>query len=427
MANSTPKRLGTVETFLRKLYNTATDDENIAAPGQIFSKKGFGSVVLNPEEAAEYREVVSGLMKGYAKDKLLSRRAVEVELRDAVFSAFGRPGAKRTSFERRLAAALQNLDAQLRREATSYTVFMPVAGARPDGLPFTFGKLRFVEFNESQLRKFRSATRKHQVPALEMKQRLEVVNRLRSGELWNQPCALVQVKARDQRAADEIARRETQDTLDALNFFADLTPYQHGRLYLPGARESRSMTAPVLEESGGWSMPHSRAGPIAPFEFDKLRQATNLQPIVRRIHNISKSEGIREVEDLLLTAVRWAGRAAIEIRREHAFLLYAIALESAVLPGGNTEQLGYRLRMRVAHLLETQVEKRNDLVRRVRDLYNIRSKIVHSGWYQLSDEDLERIRWICKAVLLRLLTHRSLSGMSSVVDLEAWFERQMLR
>lgn len=427
MNSSTPKRLGAVETFLRKLYYTATDEENLLSSGQIFSKKGFGSIFLNPQEAAEYRKIVSGLMKGYANDELLSRRAVEAELRDALFSAFGKPGAKRTGFERRLGRSLQKLDSQLRRDTTSYTVFMPVAGARTDGLPFTFGKLRFVRFNESQLRKFRSATMKHQVPASEIQRRLEVVTRLKSGELWNQPCAVVQVKARDRQAADEIARREAQDTLDALNFFADLTPYQHGRLYLPGDRESRPMTAPVLEESGSWSMPHSRAGPIAPFEFDKLRKAINLRPIVRRVHNISRSEGIREVEDLLLTAFRWAGRAAIEVRREHAFLLYAIALESAVLPGGNAEQLGYRLRMRVAHLLESRAEKRNDLVRRVRDLYGIRSKVVHSGWYQLPAEDLERMRRICKLVLLRLLTHRSMSRMKSLADLDAWFERQMLR
>jgi hypothetical protein len=427
MAANVSKRLLPVESFLAKLFNEATEDLDLWAAGLVLSKEGFGSLLFNPMEAAEYRDVVSALMKTYASDQLLSRRAVEAELRDAIFSAFGGPQAKKDGFKSRLVTALGKLDSGLTRDPTSYSVFVPVAGASLDGLPFTFGKIRLVRFNDSQLRKFRSATRAHKIGEAELRRRLTVISQLRSRELWDQPCAVVQVKARDSNAAYEIARREAQDALDALNFFADLTAYQHGRLYLPGVRDSRPIVTPVLAETGSWTLPHTRAGPIAFYDFDKLRQATELAPVVRRVHRIARSEGIHEVEDVLLTAVRWAGRAAIEVRKEHEFLLYAIALESAVLPGGNTEQLSYRLRLRVAHLLGRRPEKRKDLVRQVRDLYKIRSKIVHSGWYQVSEEDLDRMRRTCKLVLLRLLTHKSIGQLKSLAELEAWFEARVLR
>jgi hypothetical protein len=427
MRSNTPKQLAAAERLLRNLYANISEEIDFRTAFQMFSRRDYGTVYLNAGEAEEYRTVVDGLMKAYASDNRLSRRAIETELREAVFTSFGKSEAKRSGFERRVKRALQELHVQLKRSTTPYKVFIPVAGASPEGLPFTFGKVRFVQFNHSQFRKFRSETSKHQGSREEMEQRRAAVNQLKLSDLWHRVCAVVEIQARDRLAADDLARRETQDALDTLNFFADLMPYHRGRLYLNGARELRAVAAPLLEEGGGWSIPMLKGRPPAPFAFDKLRQSVHLRPILRRVHGMSRSEGIRPVAEVLLTAVRWAGRAVTEPRREHAFLLYAIALESAVLPAGTSESIGYRLRMRVSNLLENRADRRNDMVRRVRDLYSTRSKIVHSGWYHLSAEESEQMRQVCKEVLLRLLTHRSLTRMTSAADLEAWFERQTFR
>ncbi len=422
-------KLSKLEAFLREIYTHASEDLDLESAGQFFSKQGHGIVFLSPEETRNYREVVADIMQAYAKDELISRRAVEKELQEALFTAFGTADSSDdTGFKQRLAKALQKLDAQLRRETTSYLFFVPVGGAGVGGLPYTFGKLRFVIFNDLQLRRFRMASSKHKVSEREIAERLNIVRRLKeSDNIWNKPCAIIKVKARDREAASYLARLEAQNTFDTINFFANLIPYLHGSLYLPGENESRLMTIPVLEDSGSFSILRNRVGPLEPFDFNKFRNAKHIQVLVRRLHNFSKTVVLKEVEDILLTAVRWAGRAAFESRKEHAFLLYAIALESVVLPSGDTEQLSYRLRMRVAHLLEKRISGREELVKKVKNLYDIRSRIVHSGWYYLADEDLDDMRNICYSVLLQLLSHRALSRMTSAFDLNRWFERRMLR
>ena len=81
----------------------------------------------------------------------------------------------------------------------------------------------------------------------------------------------------------------------------------------------------------------------------------------------------------------------------------------------------YRLSLRVARLLGRSREQRAEVKKSVADLYDVRSKIVHSGSYEVTDEDLGRLRWLTKTVLLMLLRRRSL-WKSSPNELDRWLE-----
>ena len=63
--------------------------------------------------------------------------------------------------------------------------------------------------------------------------------------------------------------------------------------------------------------------------------------------------------DQVISSLQWADRATVERRREQAFLLYAIALESLVLADEDKQELKYRLRVPVAHLLGEDEQKRD--------------------------------------------------------------------
>ena len=79
-----------------------------------------------------------------------------------------------------------------------------------------------------------------------------------------------------------------------------------------------------------------------------------------------------DLEEKIIASIQWAGRATAETRREAAFLLYAIALETMVLSDNNPIELTYRLRMRTAHLLASDVGSRRDLFSKLGKLYDIR-------------------------------------------------------
>lgn len=70
-----------------------------------------------------------------------------------------------------------------------------------------------------------------------------------------------------------------------------------------------------------------------------------------------------------------------------------IALEALFAAG--SQEIGYSLALRCSYFLEPDVEKRRDMFRRLRDIYNLRSSIVHGRpgppkkWRKLRGEDYE--------------------------------------
>ena len=132
------------------------------------------------------------------------------------------------------------------------------------------------------------------------------------------------------------------------------------------------------------------------------------------------------LEDRLISAIQWAGKATVEGKKEEAFLLYAISLESLVLLDNEKEELTYRLRTRVAHLLGKDLENRKKISAKVRDLYEIRSKIVHSGWFQVTDADLSLMRLYSKGCILHILNDEPFSSMNSINSLVEWFNERIL-
>ena len=139
------------------------------------------------------------------------------------------------------------------------------------------------------------------------------------------------------------------------------------------------------------------------------------------------SQPTNEYGQKLLTALRWAGKATVLAYRdkiEDAFLLYTIALESIILPDRDTEST-YRLALRLAHLMASEFKHRPGIAKQIRDLYGIRSAIVHSGNFEVREGELSRMQFLVKNSLVHLLRDAPFSGMNSQSELIQWFDKQI--
>jgi hypothetical protein len=133
------------------------------------------------------------------------------------------------------------------------------------------------------------------------------------------------------------------------------------------------------------------------------------------------------LEDQILASIQWAGRATVEGRNEEAFLLYAIAPESFFLAGGEPRELSYRLRLLAARFLGRDFEARHDVFEKVNAIYKLRSKIVHSGFIQVTQSEVGLIRRLTKATLIHICTSADLQAFSDSKELESWLLDQLLR
>jgi hypothetical protein len=240
--------------------------------------------------------------------------------------------------------------------------------------------------------------------------------------------ASIDVEAIDNTAAMHRARRTLRMALDVINFYADLLYPRGARafVYLAGERESVSTRSLIYQRDQQFSMPGNREGPWKPFVLRDLRSKRARMIGAPKIFQWLANSNRNAFEQRVLNALQWAGRATADDRREEAFLLYLISLESLILGDKADRELGYRLRIRCAHLLGRTHTQRAAITKRLGELYGIRSKIVHAGSTEVNDEDLSAARSLAKAALIAILRSRVRPTPKSSQALEDWFESRML-
>jgi hypothetical protein len=241
--------------------------------------------------------------------------------------------------------------------------------------------------------------------------------------------ATVKVQAFDAVAARRLAVERVRRTVDVVNFFA---PFFHGnharyRAYVAPDGERTNLpwaVRPVDGDTFQWSDASEDEAPVTEFAPESARAQ---QVGARRASEILASDAPTDLESRILKALSWAGRAAVETRRDEAFLLYAIALEALLTKPSSRSGVTDRLRLRVTRLLGLLPSTRKEIHDLMGHLYEIRSDLVHSGSStDLSDSDLKSIRSLVNRALTGVLTDARFSKMRHAHEFERWFEDQML-
>jgi hypothetical protein len=387
-----------------------------------FSKRDEGSLFLSGEEARHYSQVVSRLKNEYAKAEELSRRSIEGYLQAAIFAALDLQARSAWPFERRLSDAVRELRKKLAEPLIEFTACVPVGGLSSEGLPWTFGGIRLEAFSEKLLSGLERAAGRE----LASLRQGNTLDHLKATDGWGKPSALVQVRAKDAESATRLAAREARRLVDILNFFADLVPFNHAWAYLPEEAAPVRVAVPLIASDGTDTTYFVAQGPLGDFSLKKLREAGPLRPSLRKVDALMRGAVPGSYASVILSAMQWAGRASAEPVREKKFLLFAIALETLMLPGNTKDELTYRLKVRVAHLLGGSAAQRAELAALIGHLYDRRSAVVHAGSYEVTDEDLGRLRSITKACIVRTLVDRRLSQLATVKQVVAWFDNRVL-
>ncbi len=419
--------LNKVSEFINFL-NTSDETSDREDYGLFFSLTDEGTILLNVDDTEKYRKTLRLLIDSVGNE-MISQKAIESLFQETILTVIDiQEKRKNQLFSQRLENALSELRKSLTTSPSAFNVYHPVHGLALDGLPIQIGNVQFCIFDEVHLALFVNLLNGPDSNKDTKRINTSFAETIKEAEINGKTVGLISVNAIDVEAAKTLALKELSLTLDVLNFFSDLIPYQKGYIYLPGHREKLKINILTLSKntktksSFGWSS----VGPLQLFSFNHLLENNKKRNLgFTRVSDLLIKKQNR-LEEKLISALQWAGKATIESRREEAFLLYAISLESLVLLENEKEELTFRLRTRVAHLLGKDIEDRKRITNEIRDLYGIRSKIVHSGSYQVTDADLSLIRFYSKNCILRILNDEPFKSMNSIEALVEWFNEKML-
>lgn len=374
-----------------------------------------GMLTLDSTEYRDYQRVLKQLTQALAPEGDLSEAIIDSTLQDAIFAVADIPNRRNKDATARVKEAVQSLRELKGRRLEAFECWTEVRGLMTESLPTSFGHVHFVELTDSRLQALMSKLKSN---------RTDLLNSM-SEHIVGTCFGLVSREARDHKAAIELASREVQTTIECLNFFSDMLDFSRSWLFLAGEQETAITTTIAIDDRGYPWTSVKRVGQTFGYDIARLMSQANIRDLVKRVDRLLQNRK-SELEELLLKALRWAGRATVTPLPNEAFMLYAIALECVVLPGGNQGELRHRLSQRIAKTMQSVDSDRLKLQKLMMKLYDVRSKIVHTGHYAVQEEELHSIRNITKGAIAGLLTDTRVAKLKKVDSLDRWYEERML-
>jgi Apea-like HEPN len=413
--------LKTFESFLRETTVSDVGEPSFAESPFIMFSRNELTITLTGQEAERYSQAIHAIEQALGPDALISRAGISDLAADAfgavasVHQPHGSPMYKET-----LKSAMQRFRDALHAKPDAWEVHIPISGVAHSELPFNVGRVSLWCANEHNLSDFKASILRAQSSSdfLDKSFQQTIAEGLR-----DRTVAHVEVLAIDANAASKAAHKLLQQTLDAVNFYADR---DHYRMWLSmWSTDDKPFDREVVlrKKQGGC---HIRNEEIGRQRTMPLRQAAEKRGFAR-LASLLAARNPTDLQDRVLTAVKWAGRARIESRAEERFLLYAIALETLLLGGKQDVELSYRLAIRGAHLLSgDDLQSRLLTEKQLRDLYALRSKIVHSGAITVSDTQLATLELYARIAIVTVLDREPFAKMLVESELEDWFRAQLL-
>ena len=368
------------------------------------------TVLLTGADARAYRVCLRDLYGAVAKKQTLSRGAVH-NLANTTCAHILRKGMTiprdSPDFQSFCDNELKGLRRALERKPDTWEVISRACGIDQAGLPMKVGKVTFVLGTPDVLSSIPEAT----ITKPDTREHF-------AGNVLSR----IHVQAVDVDAARATSTRIIQQTIDCLNFFAAMAGVP-GQAYVLGEKETGHGLSVSIESNNQVTHQSFLYGPLQALPLGRLVE----QPGFGRILKMLESDDPSELEDRILRAIQWAGRAFVDSRREESFLLMAIALESLLLRNQKDENIGYKIALRCAHLIGLPDRAaRKSLVKDIKELYGRRSTIVHSGKIEVSDSELGSLHHYLRTALFVVLNKEPFSSMKDEKDLEAWFEERLL-
>lgn len=394
------------DAFIQKLPSS---EEMAAAQHESMPRLLDGPFVIREglfmegQLAAEYTRLMEEAHRLAEKEGTWSQSAIDDLLAECTLEVLKSETNVRAEVSR---AQGQRLLEAMRSPLVDWVVDLQVAGCKHDMDGARFGEIEFV--------------------VDQMKKDL-LVKEVEGGteEFVTVVLARTSVNAIDRDSAELAAGRKVDEHLAVINALcSDWTPSRI-HLYRGEDKPAKSLRLRRIRKSAETEFLHGSRSRITGTllsrpEFDEFLRIRG----GRRVGDLMTSR--TEFGERLVVAYVTAGSASVEEKPFLAFLLYAVALESAVLGDHSKTEITFQLSARVAHLLGGDLTARETFAAKVKKLYRIRSSVAHSGSRGIATGDLEEMRMMCLFSLHALTVSPEFATAKTEDDLESWFRRKLL-
>ena len=330
--------------YLRDFYaglSPLTDSrEPLLGAGSFWWRESEGSLYLSADEYRDYHRLLGRARNALAPWGDMSKAVIDSALQKAIFDVVDSHGTRAAEVEVRIGQAVNECRSFIEKPPQEYECWLEVEGLATASLSAEFGATRFILLSHQDIERLAERVRKEY--KVDQEQKLSRIVTM-ADDLRGRPVAIQCVHARDPAAAVSLATRRLNITLECLNFFADVISYNR---HAQGPDGARRPTVLRISEAGpaialqvalaadGSFWENRQATRLSTFSLERVHDLPSLaREAVTRVEALLAHEVRDPVDELLLRAVRWVGRATAADSPEDRFLFSEIALECLTRPG----------------------------------------------------------------------------------------------
>jgi Apea-like HEPN len=207
----------------------------------------------------------------------------------------------------------------------------------------------------------------------------------------------------------------------AINLLRCYIPVLYGtieehRISLPD--DSIQLKQPLVSflDNGYFSLHSSMSANSLPYDIDeRTLQFLHEKGALDQLSEILSREPRNQLEKALATAIWWIGTGNHLIDEAQQVVAVTTGLEALLIPP-EVEEKTEPLAQAAAHLLSPDAQSRPGIHRRMKDLYGMRSEVVHLGRLEIPTEDLADLKYYALALLVEMVKHKN-AGWTQVQDL----------
>lgn len=423
-------RLGNRARDLLRDFLTALSEQGSAESGRYVIEigvPGVGSVLLCEKQSRQLDAIVVEFEKRLAP--LASRRGIEKRLRRAIIDSLIVP-RQNCSPPGSIAQVVSEVRTWADGPPLEFNIYVPIYGLKVSSETFRLGNTEFLPPTDENLKAIKSQVLAALSPTAVHANQDEQLDRylgVITDAFRVASIARTGVQALDDAAATEICDRSLQKTIRLLNFYTDIAEPASLRVRVADSNSIRETTQMLIvgAETVVRSSTARRMG--MPLQTCSLEGGESDRFGLRALQALLEVETPNKLATRLLSSIEWCGRGTACARPEEALLCYVVALESLLLDNGkNQSQLSYQLALRAASILGVDVEGRREIFHRCREIYGLRSKVVHGGFTDVTEEEIEWARQLAKRVCLKFLQEAPFRDWKSVEEMNDWVTSRLL-
>lgn len=309
----------------------------------------------------------------------------------------------------------------------TFNVFIEIEGFYlSDKEVIKFGKTKFYLMTESKIRellKNQGLTTKEDY----YKSEVEYYKNKYLNKLYSETIT----EANDNKAAVEKANIYLNRMMNIINFFSGV--YKIYDLYSGFLRRPGKSGNPEFVHTHTFTKSYpKKAQTYSSIEhqydihYDVLKKHLPLGKALRIVETVLLKDETNSLFERILTSLQWAGIALWEKKKEIAFTNYITALEALLLLDSHTE-LSYRLNLYASFIVGKNFKSRTEIFNKLKSLYEIRSKIVHTGVYEIDDDDLNSLKFLVINVVLAILLEKKYIRCGSIDNFKEMMKEIVLK